>query len=157
MRTGIALGSNLGDRHAMIRFAVEQLRIIHGEGKFLLSSFHESEPQDCPPDSPTFLNAVVEIETSHSPLQLLHHLKSLEQKAGRPSNHEFHGPRTLDLDILYYGDKVILSKELQLPHPRITERLFVLKPLSEILPHLSLPGWSMSCQEYLSNFNIKII
>jgi 2-amino-4-hydroxy-6-hydroxymethyldihydropteridine diphosphokinase len=155
MRTGIALGSNLGDRYALLQFAVAQLRLLHGEGEFLVSSFHETKPHECPPDSPNFLNAVVEIETSLLPLDLLHHLQALEQKAGRPSNHEFHGSRTLDLDILYYGAKILISRELQLPHPRITERPFVLKPLAEIRPHLSLPGWSMSCQMYLRNLDKK--
>ena len=156
MRAGIALGSNLGDRHAFLQGAVEDLKKIHEGGDFLLSSFYETDPLDCPPGSPLFLNAAVELETSLPPLVLLDHLQVLECQSGRPGQHEFHGPRTLDLDILYCGRLILHSGKLTLPHPRITERLFVLKPLAEIRPDLSLPGWSMECQNYLFKINKNI-
>ena len=149
MRAGIALGSNLGDRHTLLNEAVEKLRSLHEQGPFLLSSYYETEPLDCPPDSPHFLNAVVELETSLPPLELLDRLQSLEVGAGRRKARVFHEPRTLDLDILYYEGEISHAPNLQLPHPRITERLFVLQPLAEIRPDLIRPGWSMSCLEYL--------
>jgi 2-amino-4-hydroxy-6-hydroxymethyldihydropteridine diphosphokinase len=155
MRAGIALGSNLGDRHTLLREAVAQLKNLHEEGNFLASSFHETEPKDCPPSSPFFLNAVVELETSLPPLALLECLQRLELEAGRPKEHAFHAPRTLDLDILYYGALTLRLEELTLPHPRMTERLFVLAPLAEIRSDLRLPGWQMSCQEYLSQIDKK--
>lgn len=155
MRAGIAIGSNLGDRYGVLNQAILNIKLLHEEGEFLTSSFLHTEPQDCPPGSPEFLNAVVELETSLTPLDLLTKLRSLEAKAGRPEKHEFHAPRTLDLDILYCDDLTLHFDELQLPHPRITERYFVLKPLAEIRPDLILPGWSQCCENYLLNSNNK--
>jgi 2-amino-4-hydroxy-6-hydroxymethyldihydropteridine diphosphokinase len=157
MRAGIALGSNLGDRQSLLTQALCDLRSLHEEGEFLASPFLETAPQDCPPGSPSFLNAVVEIETSLSPLVLLEVLQRLEVKAGRFKNHGFHEPRTLDLDILYYGAEVLDEPALQLPHPRIRERYFVLKPLADIRPNLTLHGWSNSCMEYLLQISNKCI
>lgn len=150
MRAGIALGSNLGDRHAFLNQAILNLKGLHEQGEFLASSFLETEPQDCPPGSPAFLNAVVELETSLTPLLLLDRLQAFEIGAGRPRDHGFHAPRTLDLDILYCDDLILESPRLQLPHPRIRERNFVLKTLTEIRPDLILPGWSYRCDYYLS-------
>ena len=149
MRTGIALGSNLGDRHALLDSAVASLRLLHEHGSFLTSSYYETDPHDCPQDSPAFLNAVVELDTSLSPLILLKKLQELEAQAGRAKVRAFHAPRSLDLDILYWGDLSLLTGELQLPHPRIRERLFVLQPLAEIRPHLKLPGNLLTCLEML--------
>jgi 2-amino-4-hydroxy-6-hydroxymethyldihydropteridine diphosphokinase len=155
MRAGIALGSNLGGREAILSDAIGHLREIHEHGDFLLSSLHETEPMDCPPGSPLFLNGVVELETSLSPLELLHKCQNLEIAAGRPRNHGTNEPRHLDLDLLYCDGITLRLPELELPHPRITERLFVLAPLSEILPNLQLPGWDRSCCEYLSIIHKK--
>lgn len=152
MRAGIALGSNLGDRIHFLEKAVSELQNLHEQGEFLVSSFIETEPQDCPPGSPSFLNAVVELGTTLTPLNLLHQLQSIEINYGRSRDHGFHSPRTLDLDILYLDKATLQSPQLQLPHPRIRERYFVLKPLSEIRPELILPGWSEACGFYLSNF-----
>ena len=157
MRAGIALGSNLGDRQAFLTQALCDLESLHEEGEFLASPFLETAPQDCPPESPNFLNAVVEIETSLRPPALLEALQQLEVKAGRSKNHNFHEPRTLDLDILYYGEEVLDEPGLQLPHPRIRERYFVLKPLADIRPNLTLPGWSYSCLEYLFHYSNNAI
>lgn len=149
MRAGIALGSNLGDRYAQLTEAISKLRVIHEKGDFLCSGFYETEPEDCPSGSAQFLNAVVEMETSLSPLSLLKELQSLEIASGRPRDHGFHAPRTLDLDLLYCDEMTLQTPELDLPHPRMRERLFVLAPLSEIRPDLQLPGWESSCKEYL--------
>ena len=156
MRAGIALGSNLGDRCAILTEAIGHLRDLHGDGEFLVSSFHETDPVDCPPGSPLFLNAVTELETSLPPLELLQRLQALEFTAGRPRVHGFNQPRTLDLDLLYCDEMTLLLPELILPHPRITERLFVLAPLTEIRPDLRLPEWDHSCAEYLFRIRNKV-
>jgi 2-amino-4-hydroxy-6-hydroxymethyldihydropteridine diphosphokinase len=150
MRAGIALGSNLGDRNALLQEAIGHLRVIHESGDFLLSSLHETEPVDCAPGSPPFLNAVAEIETSLQPLELLRRLQGQEIRSGRPKNHARNASRTLDLDILYCDEMSLHHPELDLPHPRMLNRAFVMAPLAEIRPELKLPGWQMTCLEYLS-------
>ncbi|MFZ0436293.1 MAG: 2-amino-4-hydroxy-6-hydroxymethyldihydropteridine diphosphokinase [Chthoniobacterales bacterium] len=150
MRAGIALGSNLGDRNALIQEAIGHLRMIHESGDFLLSSLHETEPVDCAPGSPPFLNAVAEIGTSLQPLELLRRLQGQEIRSGRPKDHPRNASRTLDLDILYCDEMSLHHPELDLPHPRMLDRAFVMAPLAEIRPELKLPGWQMTCLEYLS-------
>ena len=150
MRAGIALGSNLGDKSAILNQAIGNLREIHESGEFLVSGFYETEPVDCAPETPSFLNAVAEIKTSLAPLDLLHRLQELEICSGRPKNHARNASRTLDLDLLYCDEMTLHDPELELPHPRMTVRSFVLAPLAEIRPDLRLPGWEKSCSEYLS-------
>jgi 2-amino-4-hydroxy-6-hydroxymethyldihydropteridine diphosphokinase len=154
MRAGIALGSNLGNREAHLTRAVADLKSLHEGGAFLVSSFHETEPLDCRADAPLFLNAVVELETSFRPLDLLAKLQGLEVAAGRSRIHAFHAPRTLDLDLLYCDEMSLDHPDLKLPHPRITERIFVLAPLAELRPDIMLPGWSMTCDQYLQDIVI---
>jgi len=149
MRAGIALGSNLGDKSALLNQAIGHLREIHESGDFLASSFHETAPVDCAPGTPSFLNAVAEIGTSLTPLELLHRLQQEEIRSGRPKNHPRNASRTLDLDLLYCDEMTLHHPELKLPHPRMTERSFVLAPLAEIRPDLRLSGWEMTCSEYL--------
>lgn len=149
MRAGIALGSNLGEKSALLNQAIGHLREIHESGDFLVSGFHETEPVDCAPDTPSFLNAVAEIGTSLTPLELLHRLQQEEIRSGRPKNHARNASRTLDLDLLYCDGMTLQHPELELPHPRMTERSFVMEPLAEIRPDLRLPGWEMTCAEYL--------
>ena len=153
MRVGIALGSNLGDRQSILTEVIDQLRALHQGGDFLVSTLHETEPVDCPPVSPVFLNGVVELESSLEPIALLHRLQALEVAFGRPLHHGINQPRTLDLDLLYCDGMTLKSSELELPHPRITERLFVLAPLAEIRPDIQLPGWSFRCDYYLSEIH----
>ena len=134
----LSLGSNLGDRSAMLRRGIEALAKANIHVK-KISSFYETEPVDFL-DQPWFLNCVVEAETDLSPLELLFALRGFESSLG--SKKEFaKGPRLLDMDILLYGDKVIDSLELQIPHPRMLERKFVLAPLAEIAPSLKHPSW----------------
>ncbi|MBX9742539.1 MAG: 2-amino-4-hydroxy-6-hydroxymethyldihydropteridine diphosphokinase [Chthoniobacterales bacterium] len=116
---------------------------------FLVSSFYKTDPINCPPNSPYFINAVVQLETTHPPLLLLKLLQELEIDSGRPALREKNTPRTLDLDLLYYGSTILATPELELPHPRIHERLFVLEPLAEICPDLKLPTWDKTVNEYL--------
>jgi 2-amino-4-hydroxy-6-hydroxymethyldihydropteridine diphosphokinase len=155
MRAGIALGSNLGDKTALLNQAIGQLRSIHESGSFLVSNFYETEPMDCAPGTPCFLNAVAEIGTSLTPLELLHRLQLEEIRSGRPKNHVRNASRTLDLDLLYCDEISLHHPDLELPHPRITERPFVLLPLAEIRPDLRLPGWDASVSNYLLKISNK--
>lgn len=142
MRLGLALGSNLGERLTLLRQATAT---IHAElhrapAPFLVSGLYETAPVDCPPDSPPFLNAVLECETDLMADAILRWTQHCEQALGRPAEHDFHAPRTLDLDLLYVDEKQVSLPGLELPHPRLGERLFVLAPLAEIAPHRLLPG-----------------
>jgi 2-amino-4-hydroxy-6-hydroxymethyldihydropteridine diphosphokinase len=132
----LSLGSNLGDRERNLRDALvllvqPQLRALR------VSSFYETEPVEVP-DQPWFLNAVVEAETDLFPKQLLARLQRIEQQLGRRRLRP-KGPRLIDIDILLYGGAVIDADELQVPHPRLAERRFVLEPLAELAPHLRHP------------------
>ncbi len=139
-RVGISLGSNLGDRPAHLRAAVAALERVRNSPHLLLSSVYETDPVDCPPGSGAFLNAVIEIETGYSPLDLLAHTQAIERELGRPSLHQRNAPRTVDLDLLYYDQVRLAEPDLTLPHPRMWERVFVLTPLAEIRPDLVPPG-----------------
>src|SRR5262245_39168541 len=127
----IALGSNLGDRYATLSAAVRRLRAEPGLRLIASSAFYETAPVNCPPGSGEFLNAVVAVEIDRSPEDLLQLLLCIERQFGRIRT-EPNSPRTLDLDIILYGDRVIQSPELTIPHPRMHERAFVLAPLAEI-------------------------
>jgi 2-amino-4-hydroxy-6-hydroxymethyldihydropteridine diphosphokinase len=127
----LALGSNLGDRYATLSAAVRRLRAEPGLRVVATSEFYETAPVNCPPGSGAFLNAVVAVETGRDPHDLLQLLLHIERQFGRVRS-EPNSPRTLDLDLILYGDRVIDSPELTLPHPRMHERAFVLVPLAEI-------------------------
>src|SRR3712207_1449149 len=125
MRAGIALGSNVGDRFAYLKTALEQItRLPMIYPPVLVSSVYETEPVGCEPDAPAFFNAVVEVSCDRAPADLLHRLRRIEEAAGRPGKHERNAPRTLDLDLLYVGETVISTNGLELPHPRMHERRF---------------------------------
>ncbi len=143
----LSLGSNLGDRAAILRAAIAALPSAHFQVS-KISSFYETEPVDYL-DQPWFLNCVVEGETESQPLDLLHALRAIESRLG--SQKAFaKGPRLLDIDILLFGDQSIDTPELQVPHPRMLARKFVLAPLAEIAPHLKLPQWTGTVTELLS-------
>jgi 2-amino-4-hydroxy-6-hydroxymethyldihydropteridine diphosphokinase len=144
----IALGSNLGDRAAMLARA-EQAMEEAGVRVVRRSSLYTTEPVDAPPQ-PWFLNSVVEAETSLMPVQLLHVLAGVERGLGRRRITP-RGPRTLDLDILLYGSSVINTPELQVPHPGLPNRRFVLVPLAELAPELRHPVLHKSIAELLAN------
>lgn len=130
----IALGSNLGDRHFNINKAIEYLKANQNIRVEKVSSIIETEPQGGPPQG-KFLNAVVKIKTSLSCEELLRFLQDIENKLGRKRSIK-NGPRTIDLDILLYGNKKIDEEDLKIPHPKMFERDFVLKPLLEIEPDI---------------------
>jgi 2-amino-4-hydroxy-6-hydroxymethyldihydropteridine diphosphokinase len=153
MRVGIALGSNLHERLHLLQAARTHLYALHEDrGPFLCSRIYETEPVDCPPGSPCFLNAAIEIACTLPPLDLLIRLQSIEQTLGRQREHAFHAPRTIDLDILYYDNLHFTLPELTLPHPRISERPFVLCPLADICPDRILPDWGKSIAARLAEF-----
>jgi 2-amino-4-hydroxy-6-hydroxymethyldihydropteridine diphosphokinase len=151
VNTGIALGSNLGDRLAHLRAARQLLLTLHEGPEFAaVSPVYETTPVGCPPDSPAFLNAVIEITTALDPATLLDRLATLERDLGRAANRTRNSPRPLDLDILYAGDIAIQTPALTVPHPRLAQRRFVLQPLSDIRPHLVLPGQSRTIAQLLA-------
>jgi len=139
MRVGIALGSNLGDRVAHLRSAAAAVRAL-GIPPILTSRVYETAPVDCPPDSPAFLNAAMEIGYSGDLRDLIRDLQAVELAHQRPTDHGRNTPRTVDLDILYADELILETPELTLPHPRLMERMFVLRPLCDFAPTRQLPG-----------------
>ncbi len=137
----VALGSNLGDRGQLIQQGFDFLRTGFAEQEtFRTSTIWETKPVDCPPDSPLFLNAVTVFETKHSLRSLFDQCQNFEREMGRVPIRAVNDPRPLDLDLILFGDLVISTSDLILPHPRATQRGFVLGPLAELLPELLLPG-----------------
>lgn len=128
-RVAIALGSNLGDRHEHLAFAISRLRRILTDVR--VSSIHETAPEGVDEPQPDYLNAVVAGVTTLGPHELLQALLAIERERGR-TRESFRASRTLDLDLILYGDEVIDTPELTVPHPRYQERQFVTKPLSEV-------------------------
>ena len=130
MRAFIGLGSNLEDPIAQVQDAMALLDETNGIKRVASSSIYASPPMG-PQDQPDYINAVVEIETLLSPIAVLNALQSIENCQGRVRERRW-GPRTLDLDLLAYGEVVMHDERLQLPHPGIAERAFVLIPWAEI-------------------------
>ncbi len=139
MRAYIGLGANLGEREATLRRALERLASTPGVAVVGVSSFRETDPFGNV-DQPRFVNAAAEIETSLGPRELLDRLLEVERSLGRDrSREERWGPRTVDLDLLLYGEETVGEAGLEIPHPRLAERAFVLEPLLELDPDLRLP------------------
>ena len=147
----VALGSNLGDKEANLRKALELLE-ERGVEVVKTSSFICTEPYGVT-DQPQFLNGVCEVRTSLEPLELLHTLLDIEQEMGRVRLRHW-GERNIDLDLLLYEDVVLDTEELKLPHPDMQNRDFVLLPLAEIAPELGHPILQKSIEE-LSNLYIS--
>ena len=135
----ISLGANLGDRERSLRRAIELLGTREGIRVARVSSLRETEPWG-PVEQPSFLNAAAELETSLEPRALLDALLAVECGLGRVREGPRYGPRTIDLDLLVYGDAVVAEPGLVLPHPRLHERRFALEPLAELDPDLVVPG-----------------
>jgi 2-amino-4-hydroxy-6-hydroxymethyldihydropteridine diphosphokinase len=140
MRTGVALGSNLGERLANLRNARKDIAALPGVLPPLrASAVYETEPVNCERGAAKFLNAAIEFGYAGEARELMHALAAIEKLLGRPAGHARNVSRTIDLDLLYFGDLEIATVELQLPHPRLAEREFVLRPLADIRADLVLP------------------
>ena len=148
IRAYVALGANLGERARTLQLAIEQLRAHPQIEVGKVSSMLENPAVGGPPDSPPFLNAVAEVLTTLPPRELLQTLLEIEHRLGR-ERHRKWDPRTIDLDLLLYGDRVIDEPDLKVPHPRMAERQFVLAPLAEIAPDLVVPTHRKSVPELL--------
>lgn len=135
----LGLGGNLGDRREAMRSAVTEIRAVVDEVR--VSSLYESAPWGVT-DQPAFLNAVVRGRTSLKPLDLLDAMQAIENDLGRVRKQRW-GPRLIDIDILLYGAEVIDEPRLQVPHPYMTQRGFVLRPLADLAAGLTLPDGSL--------------
>ena len=139
----LSLGSNLGDREANLRTAIEKL------GEFgniaAVSSFYETEPVEVTAQ-PWFVNCAVKLDTEKMPRQLISAILALEQSMGRQRKQQM-GPRTIDIDVLLFGSSVIEIPSLTIPHPHLHERRFVLEPLAEIAPDARHPIFKRSMRE----------
>ena len=150
----IALGSNVGDRAQNLRSAREQidaadLRVLRA------SSIYETAPRDVE-NQPWFLNQVLECETDLFPRQLLARLQNIERAMGR-KRRVAKRPREIDLDILLYGSAVVKAPELEVPHPRLAERRFVLEPLAELAPEKRHPGTRRTVREMLGKVGSQVV
>ena len=152
-RAYIAIGSNLGDRRAYLEAGIKEIAALPNTRLAAISCAYETRPLG-PVAQPDFLNAVFAIETSLPPEPLLAALLAAEKKYQR-QRHIHWGPRTLDLDLLLYGERVIENMDLTLPHPRMHERSFVLVPLCEIAPRLSHPVTGRPFATYLAALNCR--
>ena len=138
VRAFVGVGANLGDAQSTVRAALQALDRLPLTQRVASSSLYRSAPVEA--SGPDFINAVAELHTRLPALALLHWLQHIETSFGRVRSVR-NAPRTLDLDLLGHGDLIVQSGELTLPHPRAHLRAFVLLPLAEIDPGLSLPGW----------------
>ncbi|MBE3669354.1 2-amino-4-hydroxy-6-hydroxymethyldihydropteridine diphosphokinase [Vibrio navarrensis] len=138
IRAYIAIGSNLADPVAQANRAIAALKSLPNSELVAVSHLYSSTPMG-PQNQPDYINAVAEIQTELTPLQLLDCTQAIELEQGRVRKEERWGPRTLDLDLLLYGNEVIDSERLTIPHYGMKEREFVLYPLAEIAPNLTLP------------------
>jgi 2-amino-4-hydroxy-6-hydroxymethyldihydropteridine diphosphokinase len=143
----LSLGSNVGDRETHLARARERLN-ADGLRVLRASGIYETEPRDFP-DQPWFLNQVLELESSLYPIQLLERTQKIERALGRVPTHP-KGPRTIDIDILFYGDTILSVPGLEIPHERVADRRFVLEPLAELVPDLRHPRTGSTVSEMLA-------
>jgi len=149
----IGIGSNIGDRYSNIIKAIKYTELVPKIKVIKISNIYETSPVGYF-NQPYFLNCVIEIKTNLSPEMLLLKLQKIENILGRKRNHK-NSPRTIDLDILFYEDKIISTKNLIIPHPELDKRKFVLKPLSELKPQLIHPVLNKTVKKLLNELNDK--
>ncbi len=148
----LALGSNIGDRAATLRSAVQHIAQLPGTTVLAVSSFIETEPVGGPPGQGKYLNGAMMIETPLSPWDILPLLLDIERHLGRDRSREVrNGPRTADIDLLFYDEQIIDTPGLAVPHPRLHERKFVLEPLMQIAPDFMHPERKMTIRQLLQN------
>lgn len=145
----ISIGSNLDDREEMLLSGLREIRELAIDGAVRSSMIYETEPWGVK-DQPIYLNLVVEFATEMDPHKLLIRLEDVEKSVGRVKGSNRWEARKLDLDILLYGDEQISMENLTIPHPRMTERKFVLVPLAELVPDMVLPGKTITVKEALN-------
>jgi 2-amino-4-hydroxy-6-hydroxymethyldihydropteridine diphosphokinase len=151
MRTAVALGSNIGDRLENLREARRQIiELASVRPPVVSAGIYETEPVDCEPGASKFLNTVIEFDFEDDPVQLLEQLVRIEQSLGRKRDHPKNVSRRIDIDLLYCGDRQIDNEQLQLPHPRMHLRKFVIQPLADFHPDLVLPGRTRTVRELLA-------
>lgn len=149
-RAVIALGSNLGDRLAHLQQAREAICALDLTENFLQSSIYQTAPVLCPDDSPDFFNAVISFDFSGTAHELHRETRVIELSLGRTTATERNAPRVIDLDLLLFGDEIIDTPDLTIPHPRLHLRRFVLEPLCEIHPRLIIPSLKGTASDHLS-------
>ena len=140
MKVGLSLGSNVGDRLLHLQQTKRYLLSLSPEQWHRASPLYETEPVDCSPGVTKFLNAVLEIKFTGAPRTLLKKLLAYETAHGRDRAAGLNAPRTIDLDILYFGKREVLEKDLVIPHPRLAQRRFVLVPLSTLQADMIVKG-----------------
>jgi len=153
MKVFVGLGSNLGERESLIRLALDDLARLPSTRVVRASSLYDTEPVG-EVDQPNFLNAVVQLDTELTARRLLWNLQLIERRLGRTRTRHW-GPRTIDLDLLLYGDLRIEEPDLRVPHPELTRRAFVLVPLVELDPMLVHPGTGETLLEHLSRLKTR--
>lgn len=150
----LSLGSNIGDREANLAGAITILGDYQENEKLRSASFYNSEPL-FNNDQPEYLNTVVELNTTFTPFEFLDEIQNIERLLGRPNNHKKNAPRTIDIDILTFGDSVLETSELKIPHSGIPFRRFVLVPFKELAPNYIIPGWKTAVKELLNHCTDK--
>ena len=153
MRAFVGLGSNLGERETLIGQALDELAALPETTLIRVSSLYDTEPVGVI-EQPRFLNAVAMLDTELTARQLLWNLQRIEARLGRTRSQRW-GPRTMDLDLLLYGDLVIEEADLRLPHPELARRAFVLVPLVELDPQLTHPASGLSVVQMLARLEQK--
>lgn len=155
VRVWIALGANVGDRAASLEGALAALTETRGLEVLRRSRWFETEPIGGPPGQASYLNGVAELACSLAPQELLHALQAIEARFGRDRRGEVrHGPRTLDLDVLFFGEEEVADPDLVIPHPRLEERIFVLQPLASLVPDKRLPRCGRTVRERLAELSV---